>query len=90
MGNSCCKKKKYINTDKEQLLWSFKEECSICMENPIQTALLDCGHMNLCLKCAKDMCASDVDYLKKCPICRADFKGYVTFSPNILYFEKLN
>lgn len=92
MGNICYKNKRNrnIDTDQEQLLWSFKDECSICMENPIQTALLDCGHMNLCLKCAKEMSLSNTDYLNKCPICRADFKGYVTFSPNINYFNKIN
>lgn len=90
MGNSCYKKKKYINTDKEQLLWSFKDECIICMENPVQTSILDCGHMILCLRCANQLSSSKNINLRKCPYCRANFKGYVTFSPNINYFNKIN
>ena len=85
MGNLCCKKNKY-NTDKEKLLWSFREECCICMENPVQTAILDCGHMNCCLQCANKI-INDRNNEKLCPICRQEFKGFATFTPNMLYFQ---
>ena len=85
MGNICNKKKKH--TDTEKLLWSFNDECCICMENPIQTAILDCGHLNCCLSCAKKLSNSPNENLRLCPICRREFKGYVTFSPNMLYFN---
>ena len=42
MGNICYKKKKTNKnkgTDKENLMWSFRDECCVCMENPVQTAL---------------------------------------------------
>tara|TARA_B110001450_G_scaffold242821_1_gene253491 strand:+ start:3653 stop:3931 length:279 start_codon:yes stop_codon:yes gene_type:complete len=90
MGNMCVKKRtqiRYENTDKENLLWSFRDECCICMENPVQTAVLDCGHMNLCLRCANQLSGSQNTNLRKCPICRQDFKGFVTFSPNINYIN---
>jgi len=52
----------------DQLQQPLKEgdvvkDCVICEERPIDTALLDCGHMNFCAHCA--------DVLKECPICRA-------------------
>ena len=36
--------------------------CNICMSNPIDCLILECGHMATCLTCAKS--------LSKCPICR--------------------
>ena len=36
--------------------------CTICMSNPIDCLILECGHMSACLTCAK--------LLSKCPICR--------------------
>ena len=45
--------------------WSFREDCCICMENPVQTAILNCGHLYHS-KCIDEW------FLKKneCPICR--------------------
>ena len=86
MRNICYKFNKrniHTGTDKENLLWSFRDECCICMENPVQTALLDCGHMNLCLKCAREISKSE--RLRECPVCRAELKGFATFTPNIKY-----
>ncbi len=37
-------------------------DCVICEENRADTALLECGHLNFCSKCAEP--------LKECPICR--------------------
>lgn len=36
--------------------------CKICMENPINCCLLDCGHLVACLDCGKR--------LTECPVCR--------------------
>ena len=38
------------------------ELCNICMSNPINCLILECGHMATCLTCANS--------LSKCPICR--------------------
>ena len=75
MGNCCCKKKvEPIDTSN---IWSFIDECSICMENPTQAALLECNHL-CCVQCAKKLIQ-----LKYCPWCRAEINGYATFTPNI-------
>lgn len=87
MGNMCFKQTKIKNTDKEQLLWSFGDECCICMENPVQTAILDCGHMNCCLKCANKIARSGKSNIRKCPVCRMDLRGFATFTPNIMYIQ---
>ena len=86
MGNICFKQKNK-KTDKEHLLWSFRDECCICMENPIQTAILNCGHMNCCLKCANKIARSGKSNIRKCPVCRQDLKGFATFTPNIMYIQ---
>ena len=86
MGNICFKQKNK-KTDKEHLLWSFRDECCICMENPIQTAILDCGHMNCCLKCANKIARSGKSNIRKCPVCRKDLRGFATFTPNIMYIQ---
>merc|ERR1712187_389361 len=44
------------------------DECKVCMDAPVQTAFVPCGHMVACLACG--------DSLKKqkCPICRKPIK----------------
>jgi len=44
--------------------------CKICFEGPIETAILRCGHLALCLKCSNAG-------LKKCPICRKEITEIV-------------
>jgi hypothetical protein len=39
-------------------------ECSICLTNPFNTVLLQCGHKTACYDCAVK--------LKQCPICRGE------------------
>ena len=76
-----------VNTN----IYSFSGECIICMENPIQAAILDCGHLNFCVRCLHAMADNrdpTKDYLNYCPVCRAPFKGYTVFKPSFYY--KLN
>ena len=36
--------------------------CKICMDEPVDCVLLECGHMLTCVKCGRQ--------LNECPICR--------------------
>ena len=64
--------------------WSFNDECCVCMENPVQTAIIRCGHTVLCRRCALALKRSNVYHLRKCPICREEIKEIVTFIPNVI------
>ena len=79
MGNCCKPIKEYDNydnydninnTNNNNEIWSFHEECCICMENPIQAALLKCGHLKFCIKCAKELTYNDNPNLHYCTLCR--------------------
>lgn len=52
--------KKYEGVDLKEGDGKF---CVICEERQVDTALLECGHLSFCGKCA--------EALKDCPICRA-------------------
>ncbi|KAI9182997.1 hypothetical protein H9P43_003913 [Blastocladiella emersonii ATCC 22665] len=41
---------------------SPSQECKVCMENPIDCVLLECGHVGVCSECANQM--------HDCPFCR--------------------
>lgn len=92
MGN-CCKPPKNNNYDdinrnninNNNEIWSFHEECCICMENPIQAAILKCGHLKFCIKCAKELTYNENYNLRFCPLCRLPIKGYTTFNPHFHY-----
>ena len=51
-----------IRLRSEELDVRDSDLCNICMSNPIDCLILECGHMSTCLTCAK--------LLSKCPICR--------------------
>ena len=36
--------------------------CKICMDEPVDCVLLECGHMLTCVKCGRQ--------LNECPVCR--------------------
>jgi hypothetical protein len=45
--------------------------CKICMDNLINTHIIDCNHAQFCSECAKEVVKSDNP---KCPICRCEIK----------------
>ena len=47
-------------SDKEAM--NDSELCKICMDNPVDCVMLECGHMCTCTTCGKQMA--------ECPICR--------------------
>ena len=53
----------------EELKAQDSELCNICMVNPIDCLILECGHMCTCLICA--------EALLKCPICRQQISRIV-------------
>ena len=65
--NSCNEKDELLEV--MESLWS-KEDleeisfCKICIEAPIGSVMLECGHMCSCTNCGKQM--------KECPICRQE------------------
>jgi len=50
--------------------------CIVCLTNPMDALLLDCGHMYTCVTCAKKL-KSGKGGKKVCPICRAPIKKIV-------------
>ena len=42
-----------------------RDECVICMENPIDSVISSCGHSAVCLPCGRQ--------LSQCPMCRVPF-----------------
>ena len=61
-GSQATKNGSEITLRPEESKVSDSELCNICMSNPIDCLILECGHMATCLTCAKS--------LSKCPICR--------------------
>jgi len=50
------------------------KECTICMTNKVDTIVLPCKHMCLCVGCAKDL-QDRKD--SKCPMCRTTVENYL-------------
>jgi len=42
------------------------DPCCICMERGKNTVILDCGHVQLCVTCSREL----VKFKKECPFCR--------------------
>ena len=49
-------------------------ECKICMDAPVQTVFIPCGHMVACLLCSNSFKKKGK---KLCPICRTSIKDVV-------------
>lgn len=56
----------------QQSIESNETSCVICLINPREVILLDCGHVCLCMDCLEQMPS------QSCPICR---ENYRTFAP---------
>jgi len=54
------RQEKQAQDDKESM--NDSELCKICMDNPVDCVMLECGHMCTCTTCGKQMA--------ECPICR--------------------
>lgn len=48
--------------------------CSICCANDTCIVLIQCGHMTMCITCAKEH--RDTNKTPTCPVCRAGIKAY--------------
>lgn len=46
--------------------------CVVCLTNPRELVLLDCGHVCLCMDCLEKMTS------RQCPICRQNYRTYVS------------
>jgi len=55
---------------------SEEKLCILCLENPMDALLLDCGHMYTCMTCAKKLKNGQAGR-RCCPICRAPIKKIV-------------
>ena len=54
---------------------STMAECSICLEEPANAAIYDCGHVCMCLDCGKNLIRRE--RFAKCPICRSTIKDII-------------
>ena len=45
--------------------------CVVCLTNPREIVLIECGHVCLCLECLERMPT------RTCPVCRQEFTSYV-------------
>jgi hypothetical protein len=50
---------------------SGEDTCFVCMENPQDAVLLDCGHSGICVACASRLWERD----RHCPLCREGIAG---------------
>lgn len=61
-----CRKENNIYEDQKKV-FGLGENCKICLDNPIQIFLPDCGHACLCLDCLKEInkLKIDIDIIKE-------------------------
>lgn len=50
--------------------------CSICMENPVNAVLYNCGHMCMCYVCSSKLLRRRGDN-RRCPMCRAVIRDVI-------------
>eukprot|EP01127_Copromyxa_protea_P018313 TRINITY_DN5733_c0_g1_i2.p1 TRINITY_DN5733_c0_g1~~TRINITY_DN5733_c0_g1_i2.p1 ORF type:complete len:421 (-),score=75.90 TRINITY_DN5733_c0_g1_i2:84-1346(-) len=50
------------------------DSCKVCFDNPINTCIIPCGHLSVCLDCSQAIMAST---RKQCPICQVDIAQIV-------------
>jgi E3 ubiquitin-protein ligase MUL1 len=50
---------------------STTSACVVCLENPREVVLLDCGHVCMCISCMEQMPAHN------CPICRRPYRAFL-------------
>lgn len=60
--HTCCHKKRLTLFFSEKESMNDSDLCKICMDNPVDCVMLECGHMCTCTTCGKQMA--------ECPICR--------------------
>ena len=58
------------NDDPDQANNQEQNACVVCLTNPREVVLLDCGHVCLCLDCLEQMPS------ETCPICRVNYRTY--------------
>ena len=46
------------------------KECIICFTDKIDTIILPCRHMSICLECAQSLQNHKKEHSRKCPVCR--------------------
>eukprot|EP01017_Pseudomicrothorax_dubius_P031141 TRINITY_DN3949_c0_g3_i3.p1 TRINITY_DN3949_c0_g3~~TRINITY_DN3949_c0_g3_i3.p1 ORF type:complete len:190 (+),score=19.98 TRINITY_DN3949_c0_g3_i3:160-729(+) len=54
------------------------KECAVCLSEKIDTVVIPCRHMCLCIECAKALSVAQTG--KKCPICRIDIESFVNLT----------
>lgn len=47
--------------------------CIICLERPIEVALIPCGHAKTCTVCCVEM--QQHERVPRCPVCRAEVES---------------
>lgn len=62
-----------------------EKECVVCFSEKIDTVIMSCRHMCLCIGCAQALQNSSQPQARKCPICR---KSRILLHFFIIYFLK--
>lgn len=65
-------------TPNENFEKEFSSECSICMNNKVNSVIYRCGHMCMCYECAKETQRRSGD----CPICRTQIIDVIRCYPS--------
>jgi len=51
--------------------------CSVCMDNPIEMAVIPCGHTCLCHGCSEDYKNNPRNLSSGCPLCRGKIERFL-------------